>query len=172
MKKIRVLALICMMMLCRASGQVQPANFMIGEFTFQRPSHWKWIDVQGPNEKARLYIFDEKLQERAIVSFDLFDENALPFIVDKWKEPYLSHEPPPEVALQTNHFGNFAVVTADIFGTKNVGKGPATNQATHGLIVNLNQMKITARILGARPLVEKLKPAFSAMVQAALKGEE
>ena len=153
-------------------AQVQPANFMIGALTFERPVSWKWIDTVTENEKARLLIVDNILKEKAIVSIEVMSAHVAPTFIDKWKEPFLTQQPPPVVKLQTNEVNRYHVVTAEILGTKVVNRQPATNQETHGVVIAVKDELIGARILGARPFVDKLKPVFGRMIKEALKNDE
>jgi hypothetical protein len=155
-----------------AGAQEQPTNFMIAEFTFVRPAAWKWIDQNQPNERARLLIIDDILHEKAIVSFELVTANPVPSFADKWTEPYLSQDRAPMVRFGTNRVAHYRVITIDISGTKVVNKQPSTNQATHGVVVELNGQELGARILGSKPMVDKLKPVFAQVIKNALKPEE
>ena len=165
-----VFYVLCMIFVGSASAQ--PANFMIGELTFERPADWKWIDPQTGNEKARLYIFDKELKQKAIISFETGNPNAAPSFVDKWKEPYLSHEPAPVISLETNTVSGRRLVTVNISGTKFVNKQPESNQTTYGAVIDIKGEQVGARILGAKPLVEKLKPVFDHVIREALKADE
>jgi hypothetical protein len=160
------------LMLLASVAEAQPANFMIGNLTFERPATWKWIEPVGPNEKARLYIFDAELKEKAIVSFETGNPDAAPSFLEKWKEPYLKREPPPVVSVQTNSVNHARIVAVDVAGTKMVGKEFSTNQATYGVVFMVKDEQVGARILGAKPAVEKLKPTLDQIIQEALKADE
>ncbi|MDB6025618.1 MAG: hypothetical protein JWM68_1841 [Verrucomicrobiales bacterium] len=170
MKKCIIFVLLQVVLVSK--GLDQPTNFMIGKFTFERPTAWKWIDPSLANEHARMLIMDEVLKEKAIVSFELVIANPVPSFPDKWAEPYLTQSPPPKIVLQTNTVNQCRVITVDISGTKVVNKEPSTNQATHGVIIYLKGEEIGARILGAKPMVDKLKPVFTQIIKEALKPEE
>ena len=144
---------------------------MIGALTFNRPASWKWIDTVGDNEKARLLIIDDA-KEKALVSIETISTGEPSVFIDKWKEPFLTQQPPPTLQMETNKINRYPVITAQILGTKVVNKQPATNQETYGVVIEIKNEWIGARILGPKPLVEKLKPDFTRMIHEALKDDE
>lgn len=150
-------------------GQHQPANFLIGDFTFERPSNWKWIETAAEEEKARLYIFDEAMKERGLVTFELTDSSSVQSFIEKWQYPYLRTSSPPTVHVETNKVNRYQVITVDILGSKLMNKAAVTNQGTHGVIIEFKEQRIAARVLGTQPLVAKLEPAFTKMIHDALK---
>ncbi len=160
------------MCLSFGDGQLQPMNFMIGDLTFERPPAWKWIETASENEKARLFIYDKVLNDKSIVSFEVLNSHLPDSFIQKWKEPYLSNDPEPTVQLTTNQVNHRQVVTVDISGTKRMKEGPVKNQATHGVVIDLKDEQIGARILASKPLVDQLKPVFKRMIDDALKTDE
>jgi hypothetical protein len=147
---------------------MQPLNFMIGTYTFERPSDWKWIQTEGQDEKARLFVLDKASNERSIITFEVTGGTTVSGLVEKWTSPFRSDTNVLSVVVKTNTLNRHQVVSVDIVGTKSMSKKLVPDQMTHAVVLVEPGENITARILGSKKSVSQLEPVFSKMIETAL----
>ena len=150
---------------------VDPVEFQVGGFSFDRPSSWSWIVPSSSMRKAQLEVPGES-QSKADVTFFHFGPGqggGVKANVDRWFGQFQN----AKTAQNEVAFGGVRVVFVQASGTFSSGMpgGPTTpldNYALRGAILQ-DEAKgdVFVKMTGPLDLVESAWPDFEAMVKTA-----
>ena len=150
---------------------IEPAEFQVGNFNFDRPSGWKWVVPSSVMRKAQLSVHGED-GGTADVTFFHFGPGqggGVQANVDRWFAQFgNSNTSQSEEKVDATR-----VVHVQARGTFQSGMpgGPTTpleNYALLGAILGDDQNgDVFVKMTGPAAVVESAKPLFSEMVRAA-----
>ncbi len=152
-----------------------PASFTVGQFTFQRPAKWEWVEPSSPMRKAELKV-SEANGKAEVVFFDFGagQGGGTQANIDRWLGQF--QEPREKINAKTQEvkFGKRQVTYVQAEGTYLSGmpggpKTPLKGYALLGAIVESDQGKIFARMTGPAEVVKRAEGDFKKMIEGGLK---
>jgi hypothetical protein len=147
-----------------------PLNFMVGNFTFSRPSGWRWEELVAQSKAtAQLRVTDEKTggESQVLISISHTPRDE---IAAKWKIYFV--EPPVVVHnVSSNKVKSFPVTWVSVEGTYRVRGVLKPDHSLLGAIIETEKGNVFGRIVGPKELVQKSTPTFKKMIEDALKEE-
>ncbi len=156
-----------------------PAKFSVGEFTFDRPADWQWVQSSSAMRKAQLKITDASNKEGVEVVFFFFGEGgggSTQANIDRWLSQF--EEPKDKLNSKTeNETINGRKVTyvqgegTYLSGMPGGPKTPQPNTLLMGAIVESTQGNVFIRATGPVKLTKASQATFRKMVESALKAK-
>ena len=150
---------------------IEPAEFQVGNFNFDRPSGWKWVVPSSVMRKAQLSVpgADGGTADVTFFHFGPGQGGGVQANVDRWFAQFgNSNTSQSEEKVDATR-----VVHVQARGTFQSGMpgGPTTpleNYALLGAILGDDQNgDVFVKMTGPAAVVESAKPLFSEMVRAA-----
>lgn len=153
---------------------IDPAEFKVGGFSFDRPSAWKWIVPTSSMRKAQLAIagVDGVLADVTFFHFGPGQGGGVQANVDRWFAQFGNSN----TSQYEEKIGSTRVVHVQARGTFQSGMpgGPTTpleNYALRGAILeDADNGDIFVKMTGPALLVESAASEFDEMVRAAAAG--
>jgi hypothetical protein len=160
--------------LAAASASAAPDTFKVSEFTFKRPSAWKWIESTSSMRAAQLEVADEKSKEKCEVVFFYFGAGSgggTKANVDRWLSQFTDATKPQ---IDETTVGKTKVTYVRVEGTYQSGMpgGPKTAIPNHALvaaIVEGGQGHVFIKLTGPKALAKASEDEFKRMVESGLK---
>ena len=152
-----------------------PATFKVGQFTFQRPMNWGWVEPSSPMRKAELKVNDANGKAEVIFfDFGAGQGGGTQANIDRWLGQF--QEPREKINAKTEEVksGTRKVTYVQAEGTYLSGmpggpKTPLKDHALLGAILESDQGKIFARMTGPAGVVKKAEGDFKKMIEGGLK---
>ena len=161
----------CFFFIVSALFAVDPVEFQVGGFSFDRPSGWGWVVPTSTMRKAQLDVVGDD-GAKADVTFFHFGAGqggGVQANVDRWFGQFQN----AKTAQNEVAFGGVRVVFVQAAGTFSSGMpgGPTTpleNHALRGAILqDETKGDVFVKMTGPLALVESASTDFEAMVKAA-----
>jgi hypothetical protein len=165
-------ALWILLLLGAANLRAAPENFMVGDFFFNRPSGWQWIET-ATNDLPVLKIVDASngVADITFYSFkpDNTNGNPVPTFI-RWRNSFQQEERTDSRNRVT--YGSNLVVFMEIQGTQRLVENkktqPRHGYALHGAVIVHPAGNVAIRMIGPISLVKKSAPEFDRMIDDAL----
>jgi len=159
-----------------AFGADGPATFKAGEFTFQRPSGWQWVETSSAMRKAQLKISGADKKESAEVIFFHFGEGGgggTQANIDRWFSQFQEPKDQLHTKVEEVTVGKHKVTYVQAQGTymSGIPGGPKTPQpgtALLGAILESPQGNVFVRLTGPVMLTRASEGAFRKMIGSVL----
>jgi hypothetical protein len=153
-----------------------PATFKAGEFTFQRPANWRWVETTSSMRKAQLAIADADRQETAEVIFFHFGEGnggGTEANIERWLRQFREPKDHLQSKVEEVTVNKRKVTYLEAQGTYMSGMpgGPTTprpNSMLLGAILESDQGNVFIRLTGPVKLAQASKQEFRKMVESGL----
>lgn len=153
---------------------IDPAEFKVGEFTFERPTGWKWVVPSSPMRKAQLRVekADSAPAEVTFFHFGPGQGGGVKANVDRWFAQFGNSN----TAQREEKSGSTRIVHVEARGTFQSGMpgGPTTpleNYALRGAILeDPLSGDVFVKMTGPAPLVDSAAASFDEMVRVAAAG--
>ena len=150
---------------------VDPVEFQVGGFSFDRPSSWSWIVPSSSMRKAQLEVpgVNQSKAEVTFFHFGAGQGGGVKANVDRWFGQFQN----AKTAQNEVNLGGVRVVFVQAAGTFSSGMpgGPTTpldNYALRGAILEDKEKgDVFVKMTGPSSLVESAWVAFEGMVNAA-----
>ncbi len=152
-----------------------PKSFTVGEFLFERPDAWLWIETTSPMRKAELHVPSGDGASRAEITFFHFgpgqggsvDANIARWI-SQFQEPVETIQPQIEKGLM----GKVPVTFVKAKGTFLSGMPgqpttPMKDYALHGAIIESAQGDVYVKMTGPLAIVEASGTIFDQFIKQA-----
>lgn len=158
-------------LLAPALKAIEPAEFTVGRFTFERPSAWKWIVPASSMRKAQLEVpaSDGAPAEITFFHFGAGQGGGVQANADRWFAQFGNSN----TSQSSETAGSSRIVRVQARGTFQSGMpgGPTTpleNYALRGAIMeDPDKGDVFVKMTGPAPVVEAAAPLFDEMVRAA-----
>lgn len=169
MKALVSLAILASVLIC-ALG-IEPAEFSVGGFAFERPAVWKWIVPSSSMRKAQLEVTgsDGPPAEVTFFHFGLGQGGGVKANVDRWFAQFRNSN----TSQREETIADTRVVHVQARGTFQSGMpaGPTTpleNYALCGaILVDPDKGDVFVKMTGPAAIVESASSLFNEMVRAA-----
>jgi hypothetical protein len=153
-------------------------TFKVGEFTFVVPEKWEWVETTSSMRKAQLKVTDAETKGSAEVLFFHFGPSnggGTKANVDRWLGQFKEPKDKINSKIDEATVNSRKVTYVQAEGTYMAGMpgGPKTEQPNSmllGAILESNEGSVFIRMSGPNALIKASKPAFTKMVEGALKG--
>jgi len=150
---------------------IDPSEFTVGGFSFERPSGWKWVVPASSMRKAQLGVekADSAPAEVTFFHFGPGQGGGVQANVDRWFAQFGNSN----TGQREEKSGSTRIVHVEARGTFQSGMpgGPTTpleNYALRGAILEDAQSgDVFVKMTGPAPLVESAGSSFDEMVRAA-----
>lgn len=150
--------------------------FNVGEFTFNRPANWEWVQVNSSMRKAQFKIQDAAKRETAEVVFFYFGEGgggSTQANVDRWLGQFAEPKEKLNSRIEAVNVGGHKVTYVQAEGTYQSGmpggqKTPQPNSMLFGGIIESDHGNIFIRLTGPAALAKASQKEFRKMVEDAL----
>jgi hypothetical protein len=156
-----------------------PKKFSVGEFSFEQPADWGWVEVASAMRKAQLRVPSADGKSAAEVIFFHFGEGSgggTQANVDRWFRQF--KEPREQIQAKSEEVmvGQRKVTYVQAQGTYLSGMpgGPQTpmpNHALQGAILESASGNVFIRMTGPIELVHSTRATFRGFVEAALRAK-
>jgi hypothetical protein len=154
-----------------------PTDFVVGGFTFVRPTSWEWMPVSSPMRKAQLKVADSTSKPSAGVVFFLFPHGSSGGVkanVDRWLRQFSGSRESLGAKIEETTIGKIKVTYVQAEGTFNSGMpgGALTPMPDYGLmgaILESDNGDVFVKMTGPKNLVKSSVADFKKMVAAAAK---
>jgi hypothetical protein len=165
------ICLFCVVAVAASVFAIEPAEFQVGNFNFDRPSGWKWVVPSSVMRKAQLSVpgADGGTADVTFFHFGPGQGGGVQANVDRWFAQFgNSNTSQSEEKVDATR-----VVHVQARGTFQSGMpgGPTTpleNYALLGAILGDDQNgDVFVKMTGPAAVVESAKPLFNEMVRAA-----
>lgn len=151
-----------------------PKTFKVGEFTFERPEKWQWIEVASAMRKAQLKVEDAAKKESAEVVFFHFGEGAggsTQANIDRWLAQFAEPKEKLNSKVESVTVGGRKVTYVHAEGTYQSGmpgglKTPQPNSMLVGGIIESGQGNVFIRLTGPVALAKASQAEFRRMVES------
>ena len=152
-----------------------PAIFKVGEFTFQRPAKWEWVEPTSTMRKAELKVNDAK-GKAEVIFFDFGggQGGGTKANIDRWLGQF--QEPRDKINAKTEEvmFGKRKATYVQAQGTYLSGmpggaKTPLKDHALLGAILESEDGKVFVRMTGPVDVVTGAAADFKKMIESGLK---
>jgi hypothetical protein len=165
--------------LSASHGAEAPANFKVGEFTFNRPPEWQWVESTSMMRKAQLKVTDAAGKETAEVVFFYFGEGGgggTQANIDRWLAQFEESKDKLNSKVEETTVGKRKVSYVRAQGTYLSGmpggaKTPQPNTMLLGAILESAQGNVFIKFTGPAKLAETSQTGFRKMVEGALAGK-
>ena len=152
------------------SAPADPVNFMVGSFTFVRPTEWVWKELPDKSHASALLMIpgeNEDQQSQVLISFTRSTRDD---VLAKWKS-YFVEPPIVTQTITSKKIKQFPVTYEVVEGTYRVKKILKTDHVLVGMVVETKGGNVCGRLIGPRAMVEKWRDPFKRMIEEALKEE-
>ncbi|MDB6026529.1 MAG: hypothetical protein JWM68_2752 [Verrucomicrobiales bacterium] len=158
--------------LFHSPGYADPANVLVGDFTFTRPETWKWESSGKSNVLSRFIIPDGAgIPTGADVRFYLLQMNAT-VTAALWKS-YFPQAKESDCSEEKKKIGNHDLTYVSLNGTQIYpGSKPKPGCAVFGAIIPSGKDFVHIRLVGPKSEVEAARPRFKKMVEDALRDKD
>jgi hypothetical protein len=154
-----------------------PTTFKAGEFTFQRPSDWAWVETASSMRKAQLKITGQDAKQIGEVVFFFFGEGGgggTQANIDRWlgqfEQPKAElHSKVEEVTVNKRKVTYVRVEGTYLSGMPGGPKTPQPNSTLIGAILESEQGNVFVRLTGPAPLARAADESFRKMVSGSLQ---
>jgi hypothetical protein len=151
-----------------------PATFKVGEFTFQRPAKWEWVEPTSTMRKAELKVNDAKGKAEVIFfNFGGGQGGGTKANIDRWLGQF--QEPREKINARTEEkmIGKRKVTYVQAQGTYMSGmpggaKTPLKDHALLGAIVESDDGNVFARMTGPMEVAKGAEEDFKKMIESGL----
>jgi hypothetical protein len=166
--------------LSASHGTEAPATFKVGEFTFNRPTEWQWVESTSTMRKAQLKVADAAGKETAEVVFFYFGEGGgggTQANIDRWLAQFegpkdkLNSKVEEETTVGKRKVSYVRAQGTYLSGMPGGPKTPQPNTMLLGAILESAQGNVFIKFTGPVKLAESSQPAFRKMVEGALAGK-
>ncbi len=149
---------------------VDPVEFSVGAFTFDRPEGWTWIVPSSPMRKAQLAVpaTGGDAGEVTFFHFGSGQGGGVKANVDRWFSQF--QNPVSETKLEKVGATNVTFVEATGTFASGMPGGPTTPKegyALRGAILESTQGDVFVKFTGPEPLVKAASDAFGKMIRSA-----
>jgi hypothetical protein len=159
-----------------AAAANPPAKFKVGEFSFNRPADWQWVEVNSVMRRAQMKIVDAEKKESAEVVFFFFGEGGGGLTkanIDRWlsqfEEPREKLNSKVEEVTVSGHKVTYVQAEGTyLSGMPGGPKTPMPNTMLFGAIIDSDQGNVFIRLTGPIKLAKGSQPAIRKMVEDAL----
>jgi hypothetical protein len=149
-----------------------PKTFKVGEFSFNRPASWDWVEVTSAMRKAQLKV-PGKDGKNADVIFFYFGEGGgggAKANVDRWLGQFEEGRDKINAKVEEQKANNRTITYVQAEGTYKSGMpgGPTTPQPNTmlvGAILESAQGNVFARMTGPVELVKGARDDFKKMIE-------
>lgn len=170
-----VLSLCAAVTLAFHAAAADAKTFKVGEFTFNSPAAWEWVEVTSPMRKAQLKV-PGKDNKSAEVIFFYFGESGgggTKANVDRWLGQFVEPREKINAKVDETKVNNRTVTYVQAEGTYKSGVpgGPTTplpNTTLLGAILESTQGNVFIRMTGPTDLVKTSRDDFKKMVETSL----
>lgn len=153
-----------------------PAKFKVGEFSFNRPTDWQWVEVNSVMRRAQLKIVDAEKKESAELVFFFFGEGGGGLTkanIDRWLSQFEEPKDKLNSKVEEVTVSGRKVTYVQAEGTYLSGmpggpKTPQPNTMLFGGIIDSDQGNVFIRLTGPIKLAKASQPAVRKMVEEAL----
>ncbi|MDB6026528.1 MAG: hypothetical protein JWM68_2751 [Verrucomicrobiales bacterium] len=155
-------------------AQAEPANVLVGDFTFTRPKDWIWESATGKSKALTRFIFPNNAGKPSTtdVRFYVGQKNAA-VAAALWKSYFPEAKDPKEVWEEQKKIGNHDLTYVSVSGTYVPGGNKSKpNYTWFGAIVPSGKDFVHVRILGPKNEVQRASAQFKKMVEDALRDKE
>lgn len=168
---------LALLVLPGALPAASPVSFTVGEFTFDRPSEWAWIETESPMRQAHLQIQGEE-EEVADIAFFYFGEGqggGVDANIGRWFGQFQESIEEIDPRVEQLEISGTPVHFVQARGTYNTampGLPPVFEPgiALYGAILESPRGDVFIRLTGPIDLVKANGDAFRAFVEEALNG--
>lgn len=163
--------------LLRSSLQAEPpATFKAGEFTFNRPAAWGWVETTSSMRKAQLKVPGADAREFAEVVFFHFGEGGgggTQANISRWLSQFQEPKEQLSSKIDVVSVGKGKVTYVQAEGTYLSGmpggpKTPQPNTMLLGAILESSGGNVFIRLTGPAKLAKSSQATFRKMVEDAL----
>lgn len=155
---------------------IDPSEFTVGGFSFERPGAWKWIVPSSPMRKAQLAVSSEEgaPADVTFLHFGPGQGGGSQANVDRWFAQFGNSN----TSQHEEKLGSYRIIHVQASGTFQSGMpgGPTTpldNYALRGAILeDPENGDVFVKMTGPAPLVESAASEFNKMVRAAATGRD
>jgi hypothetical protein len=159
-----------------AAAADAPAKFKVGEFSFNRPADWQWVEVNSVMRRAQLKIVDAEEKESAEVVFFFFGEGGGGLTkanIDRWLSQFEEPREKLNAKVEEATVSGRKVTYVQAEGTYLSGMpgGPKTampNTMLFGAIIDSTQGNVFIKLTGPVKLAKASQPGVRKMVEDAL----
>jgi hypothetical protein len=159
-----------------AQGAESPARFPVGEFKFQRPEKWEWIENAGPMRKAQLKIPGTDGKTSAEVVFFHFGAGGgggTKANVDRWLGQFQERGDQLKSKVEEVTVRNRKVTYVEAQGTYMSGTpgGPKTAQPDStllGAIIESDAGSVFIKLTGPSALAKAAAAEFRKMAESGI----
>ncbi len=152
-----------------------PAKFPVGEFSFNRPADWQWVEVNSVMRKAQLKITDNAHKDPAEVIFFFFGEGGGGLTqanIDRWLAQFSEPKEKLNSVVESKNIGGHKVTYVHAEGTYQSGmpggpKTPMPNTMLMGGIIESDKGNVFIRLTGPVPLAKASQAKFRKMIEDA-----
>ena len=153
-----------------------PATFKVGEFTFNRPADWQWVEVNSVMRKAQMKVTDAAKKESAEVIFFFFGEGgggSTQANIDRWLSQFAEPKEKLNSKVENLAVNGRKVSYVQAEGTYQSGmpggpKTPQPNTMLMGGIIESEHGNVFIRLTGPVILAKASQSEFRKMVEGAL----
>ena len=150
---------------------IDPSEFTVGSFSFERPSTWSWIVPNSPMRKAQLAVVgaDAAPADVTFFHFGPGQGGGVQANVDRWFAQFGNSN----TKQHEEKTGSTRIIHVQARGTFQSGMpgGPTTPLENYGLrgaiLEDPEKGDVFVKMTGPAPLVESASSAFDEMVRAA-----
>ena len=150
---------------------IEPAEFTVGEFSFERPPGWKWIVPSSSMRKAQLEVPDSEAASADVTFFHFGagQGGGVQANADRWFAQFGNSK----TSQSERVVASTRIVNVQAQGTFQSGMpgGPTTpleNYALRGaILVDSEKGDVFVKMTGPASVVESAAPIFDEMVRAA-----
>ena len=153
------------------------ATFPAGDFTFNRPAKWEWVESTSQMRKAQLKVTDAASKAIADVAFYYFGTRGAGGVqanVDRWLNQFT--EPKDQIKAKVEHttIGKTKLTYVQAEGTYKSGMPggsttPMPGYALVGAILESDNGNVFVRMTGPKELVQSSLMDFKKMIEGAAK---
>lgn len=153
-----------------------PKSFKVGEFTFNRPDSWLWVESTSPMRKAEMKISDPKSAQKADVAFFHFGPSGgggTKANIERWFGQFQESRDKINARTEDVTVGKHKITYVQAEGTYKSGMpgGPQTPMSEHalmGAIIESEEGNVFVRMTGPKALVKASGADFKKMVESHL----
>lgn len=150
-----------------------PSSFSVGEFSFERPASWQWVQVSSPMRKAQLKVPGKEEGAAADITFFHFGSGQggdVQSNAQRWLAQFDSKEGASKVDWQEMNGKKVLIVSTE--GTFKSGMpggptAPLTDHSLLGAILVSDEGNVFVKMTGPTETVKAAQPQFMDFLKGA-----